>query len=72
MIYILVAKLKIFGWSPSCGSNIFIMTTPTHIYKFIHTFLFDKLYIYTHPSKKIKIKKILVFSIKIMFVGNLS
>ena len=49
------------GWSqeflfggPNCNSNIFIKTTlHTHIHTFfyyIHTFLFDKLYIYTHQT----------------------
>ena len=48
----------IFVWGPSCNTNIFIKTTPyTHInthafFYYIHTFLFDKLYIYTHPTKK--------------------
>ena len=49
--------------------------TVTHIYThthtfllYIRTFLFDKLYIYTHPTKK----KSLVFSIKIIFDGDLS
>ena len=38
---------------------------------YIHIFLFDKLYIYTQPTKKKK-QKSLVFSIKIIFDGNLS
>ena len=47
----------------------------TYIYTYarffiIYThFLFDKLYIYTQPKKK---KKSLVFSIKIIFDGDLS
>ena len=39
---------------PSYSSNIFIKITPhTHIHTlfyYIHTFLFDKLYIYTHQT----------------------
>ena len=67
-------ELEIFVWRLSCGTDIFIKTTPTHtyIYKlfyYIQTFLFDKLYIYTHPTKK---KKNLVFLIKIMFDDNFS
>ena len=77
------AEQGIFFGRQSCGTNIFIKTTPnTHLY--IHTvvfylfiihihiyihFLFDKFFIYTHPKKK---KKSLVFSIKIIFDGNLS
>ena len=58
---------------PSCSTNIFIKTIPnTHIHMFffffiIYTFLFDKLYICTHPTKN----KNLVFSIKIMFDDDL-
>ena len=46
---------------PSCNTNISIKTSLTHTYiyihahvflLYIHTFLFDKLYIYTHPTKK--------------------
>ena len=59
---------------PNCSINIFIKTTPpphTHIYTFVfllytHIFLFDKSYIYTQK------KKGLIFSVKIMFDGNLS
>ena len=52
-------ELEIFVWRLSCGTDIFIKTTPTHtyIYKlfyYMQTFLFDKLYIYTHPTKKKK------------------
>ena len=42
----------------SYNTNIFIKTTSyTHIntyafFYYTHTFLFDKLYIYTHPTKK--------------------
>ena len=49
----------------SCSTNIFIKTTPTHSHTYTHThtfllyihiykhaFLFDKLYICTHPIKK--------------------
>ena len=43
----------LFG-GPSYNSNIFIKITPhTHIHKFfyyIHTYLFNKLYIYTHQT----------------------
>ena len=62
---------------PSCNTNIPIKTSLTHTYiyihthvflLYIHTFLFDKLYIYTHPTKK----ENLLFSIKIMFDGDLS
>ena len=60
---------------PSCSINIFIKTTPhpthTHIHSFfyyIHTFFYLISYIYT-PKKK---KKGLIFSVKIMFDGNLS
>ena len=60
---------------PSCNINIFIKTTPhTHIYThaffllYTHTFLFDRLYIYTHPTNK----KSLVLSIKILFDSDLS
>ena len=61
----------IFVWGPSYGTNIFIKTTSyTHTYihihafffffnNYIHTFLFDKLYIYTHPTKK---KKFSIFN----------
>ena len=62
-------KPGIFVWEGlSCGTNIFIKTTPhiyiyiyththfllfyIHTYIYIHTFLFDKLYIYTHSKKK--------------------
>ena len=53
----------------SCSTNIFIKTTPTHSHTYIHThthtfllyihiykhaFLFDKLYICTHPTNKKK------------------
>ena len=38
-----------------------------YIHTCIHTFLFDKLYIYTHQKKK----KNLVFSIKAMFDDDL-
>ena len=66
----------LFG-GPSCDANIFIKTTSIHtyihictlfyyIYPYVHTFLFDKLYIYTHPKKKSS-----VFSIKIIFDGDL-
>ena len=71
----------IFVWEGlSCGTNIFIKTTFTHIYIYTHTFfyfiytrtyiytLFYLIsYIYTHTPKK----KSLVFSIKIMFDGDL-
>ena len=63
----------------SYSINIFIKITPVHTYIdtlfllythiYTHTFLFDKLYIYTHPTKK---KKNLVFLIKIIFNGDLS
>ena len=60
----------------SGGTNIFIETNlHTHIYVhtcffiiYTHTFLFDKLYIYTHLTTT----KNLVFSIKIMFDSYLS
>ena len=43
----------LFG-GPSYNSNIFIKITPhTHIHTlfyYIHTYLFDKLYIYTHQT----------------------
>ena len=58
---------------PSCNTNIFIKATPhTHIHTFfyyIHTLFYLMSYIYTHTQKK---KKNLVFSIKIIFDGNLS
>ena len=52
--------------APSCSTNIFIKIIPhiyihryiyiythTHVFLlYIHTFLFDKLYIYIHPTKK--------------------
>ena len=48
----------LFG-GPSSNTNIFIKTIPyTHINThaifllYTQTFLFDKLYIYTHPTKK--------------------
>ena len=66
----------LFGGA-KCDANIFIKTTSTHIYIYTYArffiiyahFLFDKLYIYTQPKKK---KKSLVFSIKIIFDGDLS
>ena len=50
----------LFGES-SYSINIFIKITPVHTYidtlflLYTHTFLFDKLYIYTHPTKKKKL-----------------
>ena len=58
---------------PSCNTNIFIKATPhTHIYThffIVYTIFYLMSYIYTHTKKK---KKNLVFSIKIIFDGNLS
>ena len=68
---------RIFVWEGlSCGTNIFIKTTLTYIYIYIYTHTFFYFiytlfylisYIYTHTPKK----KSLVFSIKIMFDGDL-
>ena len=63
----------LFGGA-KCDANIFIKTTSTHIYMhnfllYIHTFYLIS-YIYTHNQKKKK--KSLVFSIKIIFDGDLS
>lgn len=60
----------------SCGTNIFIKTTSLtpltpHIYTlfyYIYTLIYLISYIYTHAQQK---KKTLVFSIKIMFNGDL-
>ena len=62
------AELRIFIWGPSCSTNIFIKTTPTHthiqtLFYYIHT-----QNIYTHTLNK----KESLFSIKIVFDGNLS
>ena len=48
----------------SCNTNIFIKAIPhthiyTHFFNYIHTFLFDELYIYTHQKKK---KKLSIFN----------
>ena len=63
----------LFG-GPSYNNNIFIKTTlHMHIYTcfLLYTLFYLISYIYTHSQKKKK-KKNLVFSIKIMFDGNLS
>ena len=74
--------MRVQGWSQKflfggakCDANIFIKTTSTHIYIYTYAhffiiythFLFDKLYIYTQQKKKS-----LVFSIKIIFDGDVS
>ena len=44
-------KLGIFVWGDQVTTLIYLSRQPpTHIYT--HTFLFDKLYLYTHPTKK--------------------
>ena len=68
-------ELEIFVWKGQVAALIYLSKQPptphTHIYTFVfllytHIFLFDKLYIHTQK------KKGLIFSVKIMFDGNLS
>ena len=59
-IYIIKKHMYIiFIWRDQVATLIYLSKQPqhTHIYThllIIHTFLFDKLYIYTHPTKKKK------------------
>ena len=55
------AEPRIFVWEGQVATLIYLsrQASHTHIYiythvflLYIHTFLFDKLYIYTHPTKK--------------------
>ena len=69
------AKSEIFVWGGQVATLIYLsrqLLTHTYIHMlffyYIHTFLFDKLYIYTHPTNK----KSLVLSIKILFDSDLS
>ena len=80
-----VVEPEIFVWGSSCSTNIFIkITLYTHIYTYTlfyyiythiytHIFLFHKLYLYiyihTHTQQQ---QKNLVFSIKIIFDGDIS
>ena len=50
------AEPRIFVWEGQVATLIYLsrQASHTHIFIYIHTFLFDKLYIYTHPTKKKK------------------
>ena len=72
------AEPKNFIWEGQIATLIYLSRQALHTHIFMYThmlfyyiytfFLFDKLYIYTHPTKK----KNFVFSIKIMFNDDLS
>ena len=65
-----------FLFEGQVATLIYLLRQPPHthifIHIYIHTLFYLTSYIYTHTQLKKKKKKTLVFSIKIIFYGNLS